>query len=89
MRCGVYSVIAEADIFILLLVCSFLDIDGAGQHTALPSRYRVKMGSSARRKKEKKQDFQKAKLKVGKAKAKADNYTDTSFKAKCMSLFYT
>ncbi|KAL3418818.1 pre-rRNA-processing protein IPI1 [Phlyctema vagabunda] len=40
------------------------------------------MGSSARKKKEKKKDFQKVKLKVGKAKAKADNFTDTSFKAK-------
>ena len=27
---------------------------------------------------------QKAKLKVGKAKAKAANFTDTSFKSKCM-----
>ncbi|KAK0615762.1 Rix1 complex component [Bombardia bombarda] len=40
------------------------------------------MGSSNRKKKEKKKDFQKAKLKVGKAKAKAANFTDTSFKAK-------
>ena len=60
------------------------------------------MGSSTRKKKEKKKDFQastrprgeslfvanllqKAKLKVGKAKAKPDNFTDTSFKAKCRS----
>ncbi|KAH8684294.1 Rix1 complex component [Tricladium varicosporioides] len=35
-----------------------------------------------RKKKEKKKDFQKVKLKVGKTKAKADNFTDTSFKAK-------
>jgi pre-rRNA-processing protein IPI1 len=28
-------------------------------------------------------EIQKAKLKVGKAKAKAANFTDTSFKAKC------
>ena len=41
------------------------------------------MGNSNRRKKEKKQDFQKAKLKVGKTKPKADNATNTSFKAKC------
>lgn len=41
------------------------------------------MGSSAKRKKEKKKDFQKPKLKVGKTKPKADNFTDTSFKAKC------
>ncbi|KAK3330969.1 Rix1 complex component [Apodospora peruviana] len=40
------------------------------------------MGSSNRKKKEKKKDFQKAKLKVGKAKAKAANFTDTSFKSK-------
>ena len=44
------------------------------------------MGSSAKRKKEKKKDFQKPKLKVGKAKPKAANYTDTSFKAKSISL---
>ncbi|KAE9379995.1 hypothetical protein N431DRAFT_325150 [Stipitochalara longipes BDJ] len=40
------------------------------------------MGSSARKKKEKKKDFQATKLKVGKTKAKPDNFTDTSFKAK-------
>ncbi|KAK8166478.1 Rix1 complex component [Phyllosticta citrichinensis] len=40
------------------------------------------MGSSSKKKKEKQKDFQKPKLKVGKAKPKADNYTDTSFKAK-------
>ncbi|KAH6679126.1 pre-rRNA-processing protein-like protein ipi1 [Halenospora varia] len=40
------------------------------------------MGSSMRKKKEKKKDFQKVKLKVGKTKAKADNFTDTSFRAK-------
>jgi pre-rRNA-processing protein IPI1 len=42
------------------------------------------MGSSTKKKKDKKKDFQKAKLKVGKAKAKADNFTDTSFKSKCI-----
>ena len=40
------------------------------------------MGSSAKRKKEKKQDFQKPKLKVGKARPKNTNATDTSFSAK-------
>ncbi|KAM3064889.1 rRNA processing protein [Clarireedia jacksonii] len=40
------------------------------------------MGSSAKKKKEKKKDFQKPKLRVGKSKAKADNFTDTSFKSK-------
>lgn len=40
------------------------------------------MGSSAKKKKEKKKDFQKAKLKVGKAKGPASNATNTSFKAK-------
>ncbi|PYH45412.1 IPI1/TEX10 family protein [Aspergillus saccharolyticus JOP 1030-1] len=44
------------------------------------------MGSSAKKKKEKQKDFQKAKLKVGKAKAKPDNFTDTSFKAKSITL---
>lgn len=45
------------------------------------------MGSSSKKKKEKQKDFQKPKLKVGKAKPKADNFTDTSFKAKCESTF--
>ncbi|UNI24179.1 rRNA processing protein [Purpureocillium takamizusanense] len=40
------------------------------------------MGSSARKKAEKKKDFQKPKYKVGKDKPKASNFTDTSFKAK-------
>ncbi|KAK3951950.1 Rix1 complex component [Pseudoneurospora amorphoporcata] len=40
------------------------------------------MGSSDKKKREKKKDFNKAKLKVGKAKAKAANFTDTSFKSK-------
>ncbi|TVY45026.1 Pre-rRNA-processing protein [Lachnellula subtilissima] len=40
------------------------------------------MGSSARKKKDKRKDFQKPKLKVGKTKPKADNFTDTSFKAR-------
>ncbi|PVI06007.1 rRNA processing protein Ipi1 [Periconia macrospinosa] len=43
-------------------------------------------GASARKKKEKKKDFQKPKLKVGKAKPKAANSTDTSFKAKAIAL---
>lgn len=44
------------------------------------------MGSSAKKKKEKKKDFQKPKLKVGKAKPKAANFTDTSFKSKAIVL---
>ncbi|RAK74801.1 IPI1/TEX10 family protein [Aspergillus fijiensis CBS 313.89] len=44
------------------------------------------MGSSSKKKKEKQKDFQKAKLKVGKTKAKPDNFTDTSFKAKSITL---
>ncbi|PHH87555.1 hypothetical protein CDD83_8696 [Cordyceps sp. RAO-2017] len=40
------------------------------------------MGSSTRKKKEKKKDFQKPKYKVGKTKPKASNHTDTSFKSK-------
>ncbi|KAL7812866.1 Rix1 complex component [Trichoderma aethiopicum] len=42
------------------------------------------MGSSARKKQEKKKDFQKPKYKVGKAKPKASNFTDTSFKSKAI-----
>ncbi|KAK3335725.1 Rix1 complex component [Cercophora scortea] len=44
------------------------------------------MGSSNRKKKEKKKDFAKAKLKVGREKAKAANFTDTSFKSKSISI---
>lgn len=44
------------------------------------------MGASSKRKKEKAKDFQKPKLRVGKSKPKADNYTDTSFKAKSITL---
>lgn len=43
------------------------------------------MGSK-RKQKEKQKDFKKAKLKVGKTAKKPDNYTDTSFKAKTISL---
>ncbi|KUI74541.1 Pre-rRNA-processing protein IPI1 [Cytospora mali] len=42
------------------------------------------MGSSVRKKKEKKKDFQKPKLKVGKTKAKAANFTDTSFQSRAI-----
>ncbi|KAI0172472.1 Rix1 complex component [Hypoxylon sp. FL1284] len=44
------------------------------------------MGSSTKKKKEKKKDFQKPKLKVGKAKPKASNFTDTSFRSKALVL---
>ncbi|CAG8085168.1 unnamed protein product [Penicillium olsonii] len=44
------------------------------------------MGNSSKRKKEKAKDFQKPKLKVGKTKAKPDNYTDTTFKSKSIVL---
>ncbi|KAI1955124.1 rRNA processing protein [Ophidiomyces ophidiicola] len=44
------------------------------------------MGSSQKRKKEKKKDFQKPKLKVGKARPQASNFTDTSFKARSIVL---
>ncbi|PWY83541.1 hypothetical protein BO70DRAFT_335638 [Aspergillus heteromorphus CBS 117.55] len=44
------------------------------------------MGSSAKKKKEKQKDFQKPKLRVGKAKAKPENFTDTSFKSKGITL---
>ena len=40
------------------------------------------MGTSAKKKKEKKKDFQKPKLKVGKARPKNTNATDTSFTSK-------
>lgn len=45
------------------------------------------MGSSNRKKKEKKKDFQKPKLKVGKTKAKPSNFTDTSFKSKGITYY--
>lgn len=41
------------------------------------------MASSSKKKSEKKKDFQKAKLKVGKTKAKASNVTSTNFAARC------
>ena len=44
------------------------------------------MGSSAKKKKEKKKDFQKPKLKVGKAAPKAANSTNTSFKSKSIQI---
>ena len=44
------------------------------------------MGSSAKKKKDKKKDFKKPKLKVGKARPKPSNVTDTSFKAKSIVL---
>lgn len=47
------------------------------------------MGSSARKKNEKRKDFKKPKLKVGKARPKPDNFTDTSFKAKGQYMFKT
>lgn len=40
------------------------------------------MGSSAKKRNEKRKDFKKPKLKVGKARPKPDNFTDTRFKAK-------
>ena len=40
------------------------------------------MTSSAKKKRERKKDFKKPKLKVGKAKPKVANQTDTSFRAK-------
>ncbi|KAF1916973.1 Rix1 complex component [Ampelomyces quisqualis] len=44
------------------------------------------MTSSSKKKKDKKKDFQKPKLKVGKTRPKAANSTNTSFKAKCERL---
>lgn len=48
-----------------------------------------KMGASAKRKKEKKADFTKPKLKVGKTAPKAANSTSTAFKAKAIVLNQT
>lgn len=44
------------------------------------------MGTSRRHKNLRKQDFAKRKLKVGKTPLKRDNYTDTSFKARSVTL---
>lgn len=44
------------------------------------------MGSSIKKKKEKKKDFLKPKLKVGKARPKPTNFTDTSFRSKAIVL---
>ncbi|RDA94596.1 hypothetical protein CP533_2408 [Ophiocordyceps camponoti-saundersi (nom. inval.)] len=44
------------------------------------------MGSSAKKKKDKKKDFQKPKYKVGKAKPKASTHTDLSFKSKAIAV---
>ena len=44
------------------------------------------MGSSAKKKNDKRKDFKKPKLKVGKARPKPTNFTDTSFKSKAIVL---
>ncbi|MCJ1250369.1 rRNA processing protein [Trapelia coarctata] len=44
------------------------------------------MGSSVKKKKDKQKDFQKPKLRVGKTKPQAANFTDTSFKSKAILL---
>lgn len=44
------------------------------------------MGSSSKKKKDKNKDFQKPKLKVGKARPKPTNITDTSFRSKAITL---
>ncbi|MCJ1476056.1 rRNA processing protein [Lambiella insularis] len=44
------------------------------------------MGSSVKKKRDKKKDFQKPKLKVGKARPQATNHTNTSFKSKAIAL---
>lgn len=44
------------------------------------------MGSSSKKKSSKKADFQKPKLKVGKARPKPTNFTDTSFKSKAIAI---
>jgi len=45
------------------------------------------MTKSNKHKNERKKDFQKEKLKVGKARPKNTNATDTSFAAKCTQQF--
>lgn len=42
------------------------------------------MGSSVKKKRDRIKDFQKPKLKVGKTRPKADNFTDTSFKSRAI-----
>ncbi|KAI8870802.1 hypothetical protein GQ42DRAFT_109606, partial [Ramicandelaber brevisporus] len=44
------------------------------------------MPKPTRKQKEKAQDFKKVKLKLGRKVAKADNYTDTSFKSRSIAL---
>ncbi|KAL8732400.1 MAG: hypothetical protein Q9166_002798 [cf. Caloplaca sp. 2 TL-2023] len=44
------------------------------------------MGSSKRKRKERRSDFQKPKLRVGKARPKPPNFTDTSFSSKAITL---
>ncbi|XP_070565738.1 testis-expressed protein 10 homolog [Ptychodera flava] len=44
------------------------------------------MGKSARKRKEKRKDFQKVKLKVGKKKALPDNVTNTNFKSRAIHI---
>jgi pre-rRNA-processing protein IPI1 len=51
-----------------------------------PQDYYLFVMVSARKKKEKRKDFVKTKLRVGKDKPKANNHTDTSFVAKTISL---
>ena len=44
------------------------------------------MGKSGRKNKEKRKDFQKVKLKVGKKKPQAENFTETTFKSQAIHL---
>ena len=44
------------------------------------------MGKSSRKNKEKKSDFQRVKLKVGKKKPMPDNFTSTAFKSQSILL---
>jgi hypothetical protein len=59
------------------------EIDIVFLYLEKPDRYIYKMTKSNKHKNERKKDFQKEKLKVGKARPKNTNATDTSFAAKC------
>jgi len=67
-------------------------LDFKHRSLCFPTRARIrgnhldKMGSSAKKKKEKKADFVKPKLKVGKTRPKNTNATDTSFTARSIIL---
>ncbi|CAK9437133.1 uncharacterized protein LODBEIA_P15460 [Lodderomyces beijingensis] len=60
-------------------------LTNSNQRKKLTTPTHTAMGSK-RKQKEKQKDFKRAKLKVGKTAQKPDNYTDTSFKSKAISI---